>query len=512
MVKKRSHFLAQDRTIISQKVKEAFSSVLPITVIVLALCFTIVPLDSGIFLAFILGALLVIVGMGLFTLGADTAMTPIGEYVGTSVMRTKKIWFIVLVCFIVGVLITISEPDLQVLATQLSKTMDSWTLILAVGVGVGVFLVIAFLRIVLKIRLSILLITFYMVVFVLSFFVPDTFVPLAFDSGGVTTGPMSVPFIIAIGTGVASMRSDKGAETDGFGLTALCSIGPIISVMILGIIFKPESIDTSTESVVVITNSKQLIDVFMHALPEYMKEVALALLPIVAFYFIFQIFGTKTTKHAIIRILIGILYTYVGLVLFLLGVNVGFLQVGSYLGNAIGSLSYNWIIVPIGMVIGFFVVAAEPAVHVLTKQVFEITSGAIPKKALRYSLMVGVAASVGLAMLRILLHIPIMYFLIPGYLISLVLTFFVSDMFTAIAFDSGGVASGAMTASFLMPLALGVCQAVGGNVATEGFGVVAMVAMTPLITIQVLGLIYKIKMSRIKKKAIAPPVVEEIIE
>ena len=512
MVKKRSHFLAQDRTIISQKVKEAFSSVLPITVIVLALCFTIVPLDSGVFLAFILGALLVIVGMGLFTLGADTAMTPIGEYVGTSVMRTKKMWFIVLVCFIVGVLITISEPDLQVLATQLSKTMDSWTLILAVGVGVGVFLVIAFLRIVLKIRLSILLITFYMVVFILSFFVPDTFVPLAFDSGGVTTGPMSVPFIIAIGTGVASMRSDKGAETDGFGLTALCSIGPIISVMILGIIFKPESIDTSAESIVVITNSKQLIDVFMHALPEYMKEAALALLPIVAFYFIFQIFGTKTTKHAIIRILIGILYTYVGLVLFLLGVNVGFLQVGSYLGNAIGSLSYNWIIVPIGMVIGFFVVAAEPAVHVLTKQVFEITSGAIPKKALRYSLMVGVAVSVGLAMLRILLHVPIMYFLIPGYLIAIVLTFFVSDMFTAIAFDSGGVASGAMTASFLMPLALGVCQAVGGNVATEGFGVVAMVAMTPLITIQILGLIYKIKMSRIKKKSTAMPVVEEIIE
>ena len=511
-MKRRASFLTRDKTIISQKVKEAFSSVLPITIIVLVLCFTVVPLESGMFLAFILGALLVIVGMGLFTLGADTAMTPIGEYVGTSVMRTKKIWFIVLVCFVVGVLITISEPDLQVLATQLSKTIQPWYLIIAVGIGVGVFLVVAFLRIVLKIRLSVLLIIFYIVVFALSFFVPETFVPLAFDSGGVTTGPMSVPFIIAIGTGVASMRSDKGAETDGFGLTALCSIGPIISVMILGIIFKPENIDTSTESAVIITNSKELIDVFGSALPHYVKEVAIALLPIVAFFFIFQLFGVKLTRQNIIKILIGVLYTYVGLVLFLLGVNVGFLPVGSALGIAIGKLSYNWIIVPIGMVIGFYVVAAEPAVHVLTKQVFELTSGAIPKKALRFSLMIGVAVSVGLAMLRILLGISIMYFLIPGYAIALVLTFVVPDMFTAIAFDSGGVASGAMTASFLMPLALGVCGSVGGNVATQGFGVVAMVAMTPLITIQILGLIYKLKMNKLKGKEQKISVAEEIIE
>ncbi|MBO5068509.1 MAG: DUF1538 domain-containing protein, partial [Clostridia bacterium] len=431
------------------------------------------------------------------------------EYVGTSVMRTKKLWIIMPVCFVVGVLITVSEPDLQVLASQLARTIDFWTLILTVGVGVGVFLVIAFLRIVLKLKLKYLLIFFYIAVFVLSMFVPQTFIPLAFDSGGVTTGPMSVPFIIAIGTGIAAMRSDKGAETDGFGLTALCSIGPIIAVMILGIIFKPESIDAGTNSEIIINDSRDLISTFGYAIPEYMKEVAIALLPIVAFYFIFQLVGTKMTKQAIIRILIGVLYTYVGLVLFLVGVNVGFLQVGSFVGEKIGD---NWIIIPIGMIIGYFVVAAEPAVHVLTKQVYELTSGAIPKKALRFSLMIGVAASVGLAMLRILLHINIMYFLIPGYLIALILMFFVPDMFTAIAFDSGGVASGAMTASFLMPLALGVCKAVDGNVATEGFGVVAMVAMTPLITIQILGLVYKIKMRKLKKADKNVLVQEEIIE
>lgn len=510
-MKKRRYFLSQDKTIISQKVKEAFSSVLPITAIVLALCFTIAPIDSGMFLVFIVGALLVTVGMGLFTLGADTAMTPIGEYVGTTVMKTKKIWIIIPICFIVGILITISEPDLQVLAVQLAKTMNQWTLILTVGVGVGVFLVIAFLRIVLRLKLSYLLIFCYAVVFGLSFFVPETFIPLSFDSGGVTTGPMSVPFIIAIGTGVASLRSDKNAETDGFGLTALCSVGPIIAVMILGIIFQPESIDTSSEQTSIILNSKDLIGVFLYALPKYMKEVAIALLPIVAFFFIFQLFGSRINKHDLIKILIGLLYTYVGLVLFLVGVNVGFLQVGSYIGQLLGSLSYNWIVVPIGMVIGYFVVAAEPAVHVLTKQVFEITSGAIPKKALRVSLMIGVAFSVGLAMLRIILNIPILYFLVPGYLIALVLTFLVPDMFTAIAFDSGGVASGAMTASFLMPFALGVCSSVGTNVATQGFGVVAMVAMTPLITIQILGLIFKIKSAKLKKQVVSTAK-EEIIE
>ena len=499
-MKRNIGLIRADKTIIREKVKEAFSSVLPITVIVLILCFTVVPIESGTFLAFILGALLVVVGMGLFTLGADTAMTPIGEYVGTTVMRSKKIWIIVPVCFIVGVLITVSEPDLQVLATQLSQTIDNWTLILTVGVGVGVFLVIAFLRIVLKVKLSYLLIGCYIIVFTLSFFVPETFVPLAFDAGGVTTGPMSVPFIIAIGTGVASMRSDKGAETDGFGLTALCSVGPIIAVMILGIIYQPESFNVSSNEMAQIQNSKVLLSTFIVALPHYMEEVAIALLPIIAFFFIFIIFGHKITKNDLIRIVIGVLYTYVGLVFFLLGVNVGFLPVGSFLGQAIGKLEYNWIIIPIGMIIGYYVVAAEPAVHVLTKQVYEITSGAIPKKALRISLMYGVAVSVGIAMMRIVFHIPILYFLIPGYLIAIVLTFFVPDIFTAIAFDSGGVASGAMTASFLLPLALGVCGAVGGNVATEGFGVVAMVAMTPLIAIQVLGLVYKIKMARIKKK------------
>ncbi len=506
---RKRNFLIQDKLIISQKVKESFSSVLPIAGIVLILAFFFIPIESGVFLSFIVGTLLVVLGMGFFTLGADTAMTPIGEYVGTTVMKSKKIWIIVPVCFLVGVLITVSEPDLQVLAGQLKETVSSTALIVTVGVGVGIFLVVAFLRIILKVKLSYILISMYTLVFVLAFFVPNTFVPIAFDAGGVTTGPMSVPFIIAIGTGVAAMRSDKGAETDGFGLTALCSIGPILSVMILGIIYRPENFIVSPGSTIIITDSNQLLSVYLTALPHYLKEVAVALLPMVCFFLIFRLFGSKLSKTEFLRIMVGVVYTYLGLVVFLLGVNVGFMHVGSYVGSVLGGKSGGWAALPIGMIMGFFVVSAEPAVHVLTHQVFEVTSGAIPKKALRYSLMVGVAISIGIAMLRIILHLPIMYFLIPGYLIAIVLTFFVPEIFTAIAFDSGGVASGAMTASFLLPFALGVCSSVGGNVATEGFGLVAMVAMTPLITIQILGLIYTIKMKKLKKHKEKEDAVEE---
>ncbi len=490
------------RTVVTSKIKEAFSSVLPIAAIMLILCFTVTPLDSGIFLAFIVGTISIIIGTGMFTLGADTGMTPIGQHVGTSVVKSKKLWLIIPIYFVVGVIITISEPDLMVLAEQLENTIGKWVLIIAIGIGVGVFLVIAFLRSLLKVKLSYILIFFYIAVFVLAFFVPSSFVPLAFDSGGVTTGPMSVPFIISIGTGVAAIRSDKEAEADGFGYTALCSIGPIISIMILGIILQPEHIETSQQAVPVINTSRGLMAEFAKSFPKYLQEVGIALLPIVAMFAISLIFGERMSKRSMGKIAIGMLYTYVGLVLFLAGVNFGFLPVGYAIGDAIGATDYAWIIIPIGMVIGFFVVAAEPSVHVLNKHVYEITEGAIPKKMLSISLMIGTAISVGLAMLRILLQIEIMYFLIPFYAVALILTFVVPDMFTGIAFDSGGVASGAMTTGFLLPLALGICRSVNGtqSIATLGFGVVAFVAMTPLVTIQFMGLYYKLKLKKLAKR------------
>lgn len=406
--------------------------------------------------------------------------------------RSKNVWLITGLSFILGVVITVSEPDLQVLASQVPSVPNS-ILILSVAIGVGLFLVAALLRILLGIELSYLLIFFYAVTFLLLFFVPESFRAVAFDSGGVTTGPMTVPFIMALGVGISSIRNDNRAADDSFGLVALCSVGPILAVMILGLIYQPAESSFSLAQVPEIENSVELWRLFREGFPAYIKEIAVSLLPIVLFFGAFQILALRLPGRSLGRILVGLVYTYVGLVLFLTGANVGFMPAGNYLGGVLASLRYRYILVPIGAVIGYFIVKAEPAVYVLNHQVEEITDGAIPAKAMSVSLSAGVSVSIALAMIRVLTGIPVIWFLIPGYFVAIALSFVTPKIFTAIAFDSGGVASGPMTAAFLLPLAQGACLAVGGNLVADAFGVVAMVAMTPLITIQILGAVYQWK-------------------
>ena len=474
------------------KLSEALSAVVPVNVIVLALSFTVAPVSPSILLSFLMGAVLVMVGMMFFTLGAEISMTPMGEKVGAKMTQTKRVWFIVLLSFILGVIITISEPDLQVLA-ELVPSIPNQTLIMAVAVGVGLFLVVAILRMLLGIALSHLLVVLYIVVFVLAFLVPSDFRAIAFDSGGVTTGPMTVPFIMALGVGISAIRNDRSAADDSFGLVALCSVGPILAVLLLGMVFHPGESAPEIVPNIQISDTVELWQMFALELPAYIKEIAVSLLPIVVFFGLFQVFSLHLSGRSLSKILVGLVYTYIGLVLFLTGANVGFMPTGTYLGSVIAGKSYRYLLIPIGAVIGYFIVKAEPAVYVLNHQVEEITDGAISAKAMGASLSLGVAASVALAMTRVLTGIPILFFLIPGYAIALGLSFVVPKIFTAIAFDSGGVASGPMTATFLLPLAQGACVAVGGNLASDAFGVVAMVAMTPLITIQILGLVTVIK-------------------
>lgn len=500
--------LGRNRTVLKEKIREALASVVPITAIVVILSFTVAPLPTATLLAFLIGAVLLIVGMGLFTLGADTAMTPIGERVGAHMTRSRKLWVVVAVGFLIGVIVTVSEPDLQVLATQVPGVPNAW-LVGAVAVGVGVFLVIALLRILFRIPLNRMLIVFYIAVFGLTLLVPEDFLAIAFDSGGVTTGPMTVPFIMALGLGVSSIRSDENAAQDSFGLVALCSVGPILAVLVLALVF-PSAGAYTPVAIPDVSDSRALWQLFEEGFPTYIEEVAVCLAPIAAFFAVFQVVSLKLKGKKVLKILVGILYTDVGLVLFLTGVNVGFMPAGSYLGSQIAGLSYNWILIPIGMLMGWFIVQAEPAVHVLNKQVEEITSGAIPGKAMSTSLSVGVAVSIGLAMVRVMTGVSIYVFLVPGYLAAIIMSFFVPRIFTAIAFDSGGVASGPMTATFLLPFAMGACEALGGNVVTDAFGVVAMVAMTPLLTIQLLGLLYQSKLRRAQQQA--QVVDEEIIE
>ena len=458
--------------------------------IVLLLSFTIAPIPPSILLLLLFGAVLLIIGMMFFTLGAELAMTPVGEKIGTRIANSRNLGIVLLLCFLLGFIITISEPDLQVLAEQVPSVPNA-VLILAVAVGVGFFLMIAMLRMLFSKTLRSLLILFYLLVFVLAFFVQDDFLAVAFDSGGVTTGPMTVPFIMALGVGFAAVRSDKHAEDDSFGLVSLCSIGPILAVLLLGLLYHPESTGYAGSEIPVIRDSVELWRYFAAGLPKYIEEIAVSLLPIILFFAVFQMISLKMRGRPLKKIVIGMVYTYVGLVLFLTGVNVGFMPAGNYLGAMIAGLSYRWVLIPIGMVIGYFIVKAEPAVYVLKEQVEEITSGAISGEAMGLSLSLGVSVSIGLAMIRVLTGISIFWFILPGYLIALALSFFVPKIFTAIAFDSGGVASGPMTATFLLPFAMGACEAVGGNIVQDAFGVVAMVAMTPLITIQIMGAVYK---------------------
>jgi len=483
---------------LKEKWHEAVAAVLPIMAIVLVLCFSIAPISPSILLCFLMGAVLILVGMMFFTLGAEMSMTPMGERVGSCLTKSRNLGLIVFLAFLLGFIVTISEPDLQVLAGQV-PAVPSMILILSVAAGVGVFLVVALLRMLFGVPLPPLLLIFYAVVFILAIFVPKDFLSVAFDSGGVTTGPMTVPFIMALGVGVSAIRSDRHAADDSFGLVALCSVGPIVAVMILGMIYNPQEGAYVAATIPNVENSRELWRLFSVEVPTYMKEIAVSLLPIFLFFMVFQVLVLKLSKRKMIKILVGLVYTYVGLVLFLTGANVGFMPAGNYLGQVLAGKGHPGILIPIAMLIGYFIVKAEPAVYVLNKQVEEITDGAISAKAMGTGLSVGVSISLGLAMVRVLTGISILWFLVPGYAIALGVSFLVPRIYTAIAFDSGGVASGPMTAAFLLPLAQGACAALGGNIVTDAFGVVAMVAMTPLITIQVMGLATQLAGKRRKK-------------
>ncbi len=474
--------------ILLKKIKEATTSVLPVTAIVILLNLTpLVNLTTTELVVFLLSSVFLILGIGLFSLGADLAMTPMGEHIGAGLTKSRSVGLLLSVCFLMGLLITVAEPDLSVLAEQVKNVINGKVLILSVGVGVGIFLLLSVLKIVFKKSLSQMLLFFYMLLFAVSAVVilngNESFLALAFDSGGVTTGPITVPFIMALGVGIAATLGGKDVGENSFGLIAMCSVGPILAVMILGVTvngnidYKMDNYDVADRL------GGALFETIFHTV----GEVILALGLIVAFFIVLQIFCLKLPKKTLIRIGVGIIYTFLGLVIFLTAVSVGFMPIGFKIGS---SLAENSLLLTVfGFVLGMVVVLAEPAVHVLNKQVDDITDGTVSRKSMMIALSVGVGISIGLSMLRIIFDFNILYYIIPGYFISLGLSFFVPGIYTAIAFDSGGVASGPLTSGFILPLSIGACAALQGESAIMScaFGIVAMVAMTPLITIQILG-------------------------
>ena len=474
-----------------EKFREACASVLPIVLIVAVLCLFFVPVGSDLMLSFVIGSVLLIVGMGLFTLGSEMSMTQIGTHIGARLTKSRKLWLILSVSFLLGVAITVAEPDLQVLARNV-PSIDTTVLIITVSVGVGLFLLISMLRILLVIPLRWLLLGFYGLVFLLAAFAAPDFLSVAFDSGGVTTGPMTVPFIMALGVGVASIRSDEHAQEDSFGLVALCSIGPVLAVLLLSFVYSgaPETAQTVVSAY---ADTVALGHGYLAGLPESLAEVAVAMLPIIAFFLVFQAVSLHLRRIPFLRILIGLGYTCVGLVLFLTGVNVGFSSLGYVLGGSLINTQKKFLLIPLSMVMGWFIINAEPAVHVLNKQVEELSAGAISAKAMGLSLSIAVSLAMGLSMVRVLTEVSILWFVAPGYVLALGMSFFVPRTFTAIAFDSGGVASGPLTAAFMLPFAMGASAALGGNVMNSAFGLVALVAMMPLITVQIMGVVYVLK-------------------
>jgi hypothetical protein len=474
------------KNLLFSKIKESLISVLPVTLIVILLNFTpLINLELKEVLAFSISAIFLILGISFFTLGADVAMTPMGEYVGSGLTKAKNLKLLLLICFALGLLITVAEPDLTVLANQVGSKL----IIIFVGLGVGLFLVVSILKIVFRRDLAAVLLYFYMVLFALALLLiavdPNNFqlIPLSFDSGGVTTGPITVPFIMALGVGIAAIIGGKKSSENSFGLVALCSVGPILAVLILSLVNGGDISAPNVEDYLIADN---ILLASLKTLVNTTKDVTIALGMVVGFFFIINAIFLKLPKKKLVQIGIGTGFTYVGLIVFLTAVHIGFMPVGFKMGQELAKLSPVAVTIA-GFILGLVVVLAEPAVHVLNKQVEEITNGTVSKTSMMIALSVGVGLSICLSVIRIIFGFSILYYLIPGYLLSLGLSFFVPRIYTAIAFDSGGVASGPLTSTFILPFAIGTCVALGGNILSDAFGIVAMVAMTPLITIQLLG-------------------------
>lgn len=485
-------------TVLIEKLKEVLTAVLPITIIVVILNFTITPLETALLFRFLLGAFIIVIGLSIFLFGVDIGIHPLGTLLGSNLTKTNKLWAISLAGLLLGFFISIAEPDLHILAGQVdfvtSGYLSKSSIVVIVSVGIAVMLSLGLIRIVYNIPLYKILSVLYFIIFGLALFTSPEFLAIAFDASGATTGALTVPFILALALGVSTLKKDsKASEKDSFGLVGIVSTGAIISVLIMSIISKSDKISGSLHYEIV--QSGSIAAAFIHELPIVAGEVFLALMPLLATFLLFNAISFKLRKRASGRIIKGLIYTFIGLVLFLVGVNAGFMDVGSFVGYRLASAGSPPLVVIVGFVLGLVTVLAEPAVYVLTHQIEDVTSGYVKRKMVLFALSLGIGLAVALSMVRIVIPpVQLWHFLLPGYVIAVALTYFVPKLFVGIAFDAGGVASGPMTATFILAFAQGVAEATqGADVMIDGFGMIAMVALMPLLALQVLGFLFKLK-------------------
>lgn len=462
--------------------------------LVLLLHLSVAPLAEK-FWQFMVGGGLLIFGLAIFLLGAEIGIVPIGQRAGSALTARRSLAILLVSGFAIGFFITVAEPDVHVLAHQVvdvAPAINRLALVLMIAAGVGLFVAIALLRIVFQIPLRLMLMGFYGLLFLLAAFAPAEFTGIAFDAGGATTGPMTVPFIMALGIGVAAVRAGGGLD-DSFGMIGLASIGPVLAVLVLGMFGNAEGrIAGSADAVA----APGILGPFLRLFPEVAHEVGMAIAPLAGMFIVFRLaLLRKMTNYRLIRTAVGLAYTFIGLVIFFVGVKGGFIPAGAKLGASLASQGGMQLFCA-GFVLGALAVLAEPAVWVLTNQVEQVSGGTVKSRVILVFLCVGVALAVGLAMLRVASGLSLWYFIIPGYATALGLMRFCPPMFTAIAFDSGGVASGPMASTFILSFALGASSSLGGNPVTDAFGVIALIAMTPLVAIQLLGLIYRRKTGR----------------
>ena len=441
-------------------------------------------------LAFGISVVMIVLGMALFSIGTERSMTEIGEIIGSSLVKKNKFFFVIAMTFVLGVLVTVAEPDLSVLAGQIG--IEPMIIIITIGVGVGLFLVVGIIRVSLKQDLNVLFLAFYGLAFAIVYFIDPRFLPICFDSGGVTTGPVTVPFLLGFGLGIAASRHGKNSE-DSFGLTALCSVGPILATIVISLVLKGMGRDLPAQYALTISDGSTIWSDLGHTSLNTLSSVSLSVVPILGFFLVYQLIFIHLPFRRILSIVGGMAITYVGLVFFLTAVEWGFMPIAQKVGLMLGtSEALHYVAIGIGSLFGIFGVLAEPAVHVLTQQMENVSDGHIKKVNVLLVLAITNGVAVGLQILRCHLQFSLAYYIVPGYILAFFLSFLVPKVYTAMAFDSGGVASGPMTSTFVLPFCIGFASSIGADVYLYGFGLVAMVAMMPLIVVQAMGLQSKI--------------------
>ncbi len=493
-------------------------SIVPMIAIILILSFSkLSPLDAGRgdYTLLLVGMVILIVGLSIFQIGASSSLSKVGEYMGASLSKQKNLFIVILFSFTLGALITVAEPSILIVSKQVN--INPFLLIGGIAVGVGLFVVIGVVRIIVHKPLKVWYLLFYFLTFALLILVvmdPNKriFLPFIFDSGGVTTGSATVPFILSLGAGIAMVRGGKNARNDSFGLVGMASIGPILTVAIL-LLFAPVSGEFDPTSTYTQLGSTNPWMMFINVLIPHngstgtIVDVLIALLPTMAIFLIYNFIYIKLPKAKLLKLLVGFAFTYVGLTIFLTGTSAAMTPIGFYVGQQLGAQS-TWLIILIAFIIGLVTILCEPAVHVLTTQMEDISDGRTKKLTVLLTLSLGVGAAIALAVIRTIFNFSIMYYMVPGYAISLVLMFICPDIFTAMAFDSGGTASGPMSSSFVLPMIVGITVALSTKNGTDpnyyeqSFGVIALIALTPVIAIQILGVVnnYKSVIARYKMR------------